>query len=350
MAKRHLSKHQLRRIRRQQQQRRQASRSEHGEATSDAGPDGALGPELPGLVVCHYGQQLDIESLHEDSRGELFRCYQRSNLPPLVTGDRITWQAGEGHDGVVVALEPRRSELVRPGFRGELRPVASNIDRVLIVIAPLPQPHGNLIDRYLVAVETLGLQPVIVLNKTDLVDGREQSEQLRALLQVYRDIGYPVHETSCRDSDGVDALRQWLRDSTVVLVGQSGVGKSSLINALRRSAGVDESDAGEAVTGELSGGRATGIHTTTATRLYHLPGGGDLIDSPGIREFHLWPLQPAELMRAFIEFRPWLGRCRFRDCSHRKEPGCALQAAVDAGDIHSQRLASYRHILAEPDL
>ena len=309
--------------------------------------DSSLGTEQPGLVVCHYGQQLDIESLHEDTAGELFRCHQRSNLPPLVTGDRVIWQADEAQGGVVVALEPRRSELVRPGFRGELRPVASNIDRVLVVIAPAPEPHANLIDRYLVAVETLGLEPAIILNKTDLINNDAQRTSLQALLQVYRDIGYAVLETCCEDGSGLDSLRDWLQQHTAVLVGQSGVGKSSLINALRKDAGLRPED--DAATGALSTGRTTGTHTTTATRLYHLPDSGDLIDSPGIREFSLWPLEPADLMRAFVEFRPWLGQCRFRDCRHQHEPGCALQAAVDAGTIHPGRLASYRHILSAPE-
>lgn len=348
MAKRHLSDHQKRRIRQQQKERRHKSSDRGGAADHpDRGAeDTALGPERPGLVVCHYGQQLDIESLHDDSRGELFRCYQRSNLPALVTGDRVTWQAGEESNGVVVALEPRRSELVRPGFRGELRPVASNIDRVLIVIAPAPEPHANLVDRYLVAVETLELEPAIVLNKTDLVGDAEQQQALHALLQVYRDIGYPVLETCCEDGTGMDSLRHWLQQHTAVLVGQSGVGKSSLINTLRHDAGLHRVD--DATVGAMSSGRATGTHTTTATRLYHLPDGGDLIDSPGIREFSLWPLEPGELMRAFVEFRPFLGQCRFRDCSHQKEPGCALHAAVEEGTIHPQRLASYQHILAAP--
>lgn len=349
MAKRHLSDHQKRRIRQQQKERRHKSSDSTRSAAHHPGQgtdDTALGAERPGLVVCHYGQQLDIESLHDDSRGQLFRCYQRSNLPPLVTGDRVTWQAGEESNGVVVALEPRRSELVRPGFRGELKPVASNIDRVLIVIAPAPEPHANLVDRYLVAVETLGLEPAIVLNKTDLVGDAEQQQDLHALLQIYRDIGYPVLETCCEDGTGMDALRQWLQQHTAVLVGQSGVGKSSLINKLRRDAGLRETE--DAAVGALSTGRTTGTHTTTATRLYHLPDGGDLIDSPGIREFSLWPLEPAELMRAFVEFRPFLGQCRFRDCSHQHEPGCALRAAVEEGIIHPQRLASYQHILAAP--
>ncbi|MGM0632808.1 MAG: small ribosomal subunit biogenesis GTPase RsgA [Pseudomonadota bacterium] len=346
MSRRHLSEHQLRRIRQQQKDRRGRSRGRDPD-TPPSGDDGAaLGTEQPGLVVCHYGQQLDIESLHEDTDGELFRCHQRSNLPPLVTGDRVIWQPDDAGGGVVVALEPRRSELVRPGFRGELRPVASNIDRVLVVIAPAPEPHANLIDRYLVAVETLGLEPAIVLNKTDLIRTDEQRQSLQALLGIYRDIGYAVLETCCQSGSGLDELRHWLQQHTAVLVGQSGVGKSSLINALRRDAGLLPED--DAAIGALSTGRTTGTHTTTATRLYHLPNSGDLIDSPGIREFSLWPLEPAELMRAFVEFRPWLGRCRFRDCSHQHEPGCALRAAVAAGDIHPGRLASYQHILSAP--
>lgn len=342
MAKRHLSDHQLRRIGRQQKQRGQrAAGNEPGNGNLQEGAD--LGPETPGLVVCHYGQQLDIESLAPGSDVTLYRCHQRSNLPPLVTGDRVTWQQEAGQSGVVVALEQRDSELVRPGPRGVLRPVASNIDRVLIVIAPSPAPHANLIDRYLVAVETLDLAPAIVLNKADAVQDRSE---LDALLRIYRDIGYPLFETSCHTGAGIELLRSWLKQHTAVLVGQSGVGKSSLINVLREHAGLDAADA--AIVGALSTSHEKGTHTTTATRLYHLPGGGDLIDSPGIREFSLWPLEPAELMRAFVEFRPLLGECRFRDCRHVHEPGCAILAAVENGSIHPQRLDSYHHILAAP--
>jgi len=343
MSKRRLNEQQLRRISRNQQQRgKRAGLS--GEPSAHPQSHDDLGPELPGLVVCHYGQQLDIESLAEESRGQVFRCYQRSNLPALVTGDRVTWQAGSDGTGIVVALAPRQSELHRPNVQGELRPVAANIDSVVIVIAPVPEPFANLIDRYLVAVENLDLEPVLLLNKLDLIRDEQQQTELDSLLQTYTDINYPVLRASASEKTGLDLLKQHLKQKTAIFVGQSGVGKSSLINALRDAQGLDDSE--DAAVGALSVGRQKGTHTTTATRLYHLPDSGDLIDSPGIREFGLTQLDPIQVFDGFVEFRPYLGQCRFRDCQHQSEPGCVLLAAAASGAISQQRLDSYFHIVS----
>ena len=346
MAKRRLSKQQLRRIRTQQEQRSDASNDER---PVDREQTDELGAEQEGIVVCHYGRQLDIESTEKP--GFVVRCHQRSNLPPLVTGDHVVWQPENEHSGVIVALKPRRTELLRPGARGQLRPVAANIDTVMIVIAPVPRPHANLIDRYLVAIEHLGLQPVLLLNKADLMDtqvpDQADREALQALIRQYAGIGYTVLETSCETDLNLEPLTVLLRKRTSIFVGQSGVGKSSLINRLLAR---DDSADKAAAVGALSTARGKGTHTTTATRLYHLPDGGDLIDSPGIREFGLWQLDAGEVLEGFIEFRPYLGLCRFRDCSHRHEPGCALQAAIEAGEVSADRLDSYFHIISDsPD-
>ncbi len=341
MAKRRLNQQQLRRISQNQQQRGKRAQVARDQAGDPLAHD-ELGPELPGIVVCHYGQQLDIESQAGESRGQIFRCYQRSNLPALVTGDRVTWQAAAEHTGVVVALEPRRTVLNRPNAQGDLRPVAANIDCVVVVIAPVPEPFANLIDRYLVAIENIDLEPVLLLNKEDLL-GDTQEPALEALLQTYRDIGYTVLRCSCESGRGLDPLQQHLRERTAIFVGQSGVGKSSLINRLRNTQGATDQDA---AVGALSVGRQKGTHTTTATRLYHLPDSGDLIDSPGIREFGLTQLDAGQVFDGFIEFRPLAGRCRFRDCRHLQEPGCALLAAAEAGQIHPRRLDSYFHIVS----
>lgn len=385
MAKRRLNQQQLRRISSNQQQRgKRASLAAALPLDEDTLVE-ELGAEAEGLVICHYGQQLDIESRAEDSFGKVFRCHQRSNLPPLVTGDQVVWQPGADNAvvggtsaqsiGVVVALRERRSILSRPNAHRDQRPVAANVDVMAVVIAPLPQLFGNLIDRYLVAAESLGLGAAIILNKTDLLDPTRDA-YIEPLLNIYRQIGYPVICVSKQTGQGLDELQQFLAQQTAVFVGQSGVGKSSLINALR-AAGNENSNTDlvadalvndtlvndtlvndtlihkkvedtqvDAAVGALSAGHGKGTHTTTATRLYHLAGSGDLIDSPGIREFGLWHMDQQQLINGFIEFQPFIDRCKFRDCKHQQEPGCALLDAQEKGLISKQRLASYFHTLS----
>lgn len=328
MGKRKLSQRQQHRIADRQSQRLQRSRGAP-EVTSEQ----ALGAETPGLVICHYGQQLEVESTGADDSGRRYRCHQRANLPPLVSGDRIVWQPAGPDTGVVVALASRRNVFCRPGFGGVLKPVASNIDRVLIVLAPVPQPYMNLLDRYLVAVHVLGLRPLLVLNKSDLL--RTSDPEIDSMLSLYQDIGYEVRRVSSSSGQGIAALRAELQGQTAVVVGQSGVGKSSLINAL----GPDIA----AQVGALSEAMAKGTHTTTAARLFHGVG-FDLIDSPGIREFNLWDIDPQQLQSGFPEFQPFLDRCRFRDCRHEEEPGCALRQAVSAGLVSPARMSSFQQL------
>ena len=344
MAKRRLNKHQVRRIQRQQQSRTASTVTDSKADSTDHSRQ--LGPEQTGLVVCHFGQQLEIEALTGEHLGERFRCYQRSNLPPLVTGDHVIWQADDENSGVVVAQSDRKSFISRPNSRGTLRPVAANIDTVVVVIAPEPEPFANLIDRYLVTIENLSLEAIILLNKADLLDHPAhtgQDSEIATLLARYESIGYQTLTTSTKTEDGVSALRETLSERTMVFVGQSGVGKSSVINALRDMENSEEAEYADV--GELSVGLAKGTHTTTATRLYHMPGSGDLIDSPGIREFGLDHVGATDLINGFREFRPYLGYCRFRDCKHVNEPGCAILNAVAEGAINAERLHSYQLIL-----
>lgn len=331
MAKRRLSRQQLSRIRARQQQRRARVATEEGSS------EGTLGPPRPGLVIAHYGAQLDIEPL-DGSEEPVMRCYQRAHLGEVVVGDRVVWRGGDTQ-GVIEAVEPRRSLLMRPGFGGQLKPVAANIDLIVLVIAPEPEPFANLIDRYLVAAEHTGIDILLLLNKHDLLDGHDAAETLTALLESYRSIGYPVLAASSQQKHGLDALRNALQDRTAVFVGQSGVGKSSLINALIPGL--------EAAVGALSTAAAKGRHTTTTARLYHAPFGTDIIDSPGIREFSLEHLDADSIAAGFREFRPWLGQCEFRDCRHRDEPRCALHDAVARGDISPDRLQSFASIIAD---
>lgn len=331
MSKRKLNRQQQDRIDQRQAQKIQNAQRALGADTPE--PEGDLGPETPGQVICHYGQQLEVESLGEDSSGLLVRCQQRANLPPLVSGDRVVWQAQGETSGVVVALNERQNIFSRPGFGGELKPVASNVDWVLIVLAPLPRPHMNLVDRYLVAVETLGLHPVLVFNKCELPEA--DLPEYDSMLSIYHSLDYPVYRVSARSGVGMAELRDKLRDSTAVIVGQSGVGKSSLINAL--SPGL------AAQVGDLSRAGPKGTHTTTTARLFH-GDGHNLIDSPGIREFNLWHISLEQLLEGFVEFRPWIGQCRFRDCQHGSEPDCALRQAALRGDICPRRMESFQQI------
>ncbi|GGJ97459.1 small ribosomal subunit biogenesis GTPase RsgA [Pseudomonas matsuisoli] len=332
MAKRQLTRRQQWRIEKIQEERAARSAKRESRAVEEL-QGGDLGPEQPGQVIAHFGVTVEVE----DAEGRVFRCYRRANLPSLVTGDHIVWRSGADDQGVIVALLPRKSELCRPDTRGQLKPVAANVDQLVITFAPLPEPHGNLIDRYLIAAEHAGIEPLLLLNKADLI-GEGDSTRLDALLKTYRTLGYQVLEVSARNGLGLEELQGNLDGCVSVFVGQSGVGKSSLVNGLLPDAGTR--------VGELSEATGKGTHTTTTARLFHFPAGGDLIDSPGIREFGLGHVTREDIEDGFIEMRALFGTCRFRDCRHDREPGCALLTAVDDGRILPQRMDSYRHILA----
>ncbi|WP_207062534.1 small ribosomal subunit biogenesis GTPase RsgA [Motiliproteus sp. SC1-56] len=334
MAKRKLTRRQSWRVKKIQEER--AARAQRKNRDIDQKLDsGALGPEQAGLIISHFGRQVDVEAMEGRQQGTIRRCHMRANLGALVTGDRVIWRDGDPL-GVIVARQDRHSLLSRPNNQGELRPVAANIDTIVITLAPEPVPHANLVDRYLVAAEAVGIEPVILLNKTDLLHAGNRP-QIEAMLDEYQALGYRVLHASTLEEQGLAELKAHLDQRISVFVGQSGVGKSSLINALLP--GVDIR------VGELSEASLKGTHTTTTARLYHFPDGGDLIDSPGIREFGLWHIDHQTLLEGFREFRPHLGRCRFRDCQHQHEPGCALKTALDEGRISERRMESYRHIL-----
>lgn len=331
MSKRKLNRQQNWRIAKKQQAR--IDRAQRAEAIgSEMLESGALGAEQRGTVIARYGAQADVE----DTEGKVQRCHLRSNLGSVVAGDSVSFCAGDPN-GVIVARGDRETALRRPDKFGKLRTVAANIDQVIIVLAALPEPHANLIDRYLVATENLGAEGIILLNKSDLLKDPAIAKPVEAMLEPYAPLGYTVIRTQGKFG-AIDELRRLLAGHTSILVGQSGVGKTTLVNALLPH--LDER------VGELSPEKSKGRHTTTTARLFKLADGGELIDSPGIREFGLWHMQPDEVEQGFKEFRELLGRCRFRDCKHQGEPDCALLAALDSGEIHPTRLASYRHIIA----
>ena len=336
MAKRQLNRRQNWRIEKIQNERaaRAAKREQHVLQELEGGD---LGPEQLGLVIAHFGVQVEVEAQDGEAAGQVFRCHLRANLPALVTGDRVVWRAGNQGIGVIVAQMPRSTELCRPNNHGQLKPVAANVDLIVIVFAPAPEPHPNLIDRYLVAAEHAGIRPLLLLNKADLIDD-DNAPALNALLAVYRQLGYPLLEVSAHHGNGMEQLQAMLDGHISVFVGQSGVGKSSLVNSLLPDV--------QTRVGALSEWSGQGQHTTTTARLYHFPGGGELIDSPGIREFGLVHVSRDDVEAGFIEFTDLIGTCRFRDCKHDREPGCALLKALEDGRIQQQRMNSYRSIIA----
>ena len=332
MSKRKLNRRQQWRAEKIQQERLQRAQRQQARAVSDD-DNAALGEEQEGLVIASYGASLEVEA-HD---GNTVRCQLRQNLPLLVVGDRVIWQAA-GEGGVVTARLERRTQLARPDAHGELKALAANIDQILVVAAPAPLYSADLINQYLAAAELTGIAPLLVFNKIDLID-EQNRKQVEALLSIYRDIGYPVITASTKREHGLDILIEHLKDHTSVFVGQSGVGKSSLVQALLPQASIS--------VGELSSQSGLGQHTTSTARLYHLPAGGQVIDSPGVREFRLWPMSRQQLAHGFIEFAPYLGQCKFRDCSHQHEPGCALQQALKQGYISAARLKSYQKIASQ---
>ncbi len=293
-------------------------------------------PEQTGLVVANFGTSLELE----DNNGVIITCSKRQHLGPVVSGDKVVWQLDTvTNTGVVLKVEPRTTLLARPDARGELHAVAANIDQMLIVIAPVPPPSQTTIDRYIVVAESTGITPIIILNKEDLLQHASQQAELLEYVKQYENLGIQTILVSAKEKYHLALVEQQLQNKISVFVGQSGVGKSSIIDTFIPEQTVKA--------GPLSTLGQHGKHTTTTARLYHLPGKqGSIIDSPGIREFPLWEMPAAELALGFIEFKPFLGECKFRNCAHTHEPGCALLHAVSAGKISNVRFQSYQKILA----
>jgi len=283
---------------------------------------------LEGQIIASFGRRYLVEL----ADGSNLDCVTRGKRGLLACGDRVTVARSAAGKGVIESCGARTTLLYRSD-RARQKLVAANVTQIVIVVAPVPSYYEDLVNRCLAAAEHGGMATLIVLNKLDLT---QAPAALRALA-LYRGLGYRLVALSAKRDLG--PLLPHLKGETSVLVGQSGMGKSTIINGLIPAAAVRVA--------EISAALDSGRHTTTHTRLYHLDAESHVIDSPGMQLFGLHHVDGPELAHAFVEFRPWLGQCRFRDCRHLTEPGCAVAEACKRRKINPRRLESYRGLLRE---
>jgi len=282
---------------------------------------------IHGTVVAGFGR----ECLVRVDEGELLRCQVRGRQIQPVCGDRVQLARSSADQGVVEAVGPRSNEFSRAvHFRRKV--LAANVSQLVILLACEPSFSDELICRMLVVAEHAGLPAVLVLNKVDLV---EQRARALAMLTPFRGLGYPLVELAGRID--IEPLRPYLKGFRSLFTGQSGMGKSTLVKALVPDA--------EVLIREISAFLDAGKQSTTGSRLYPVAPGTEIIDTPGIAEFGLAGMDYLHIAAGFREFTPYRGACRFQNCRHLSEPGCALHAAAESGSIHPRRLALYQRIV-----
>lgn len=286
-------------------------------------------------VVAVYRRRYDVET----DDGGLFTCVTRGRRHDVVCGDRVEIAAGEGEEGVIERVLPRRNYLERSDA-WKRKGIAANVDQVLVLAAVEPRAAEAFMSRVLLLAHAADIPALIALNKTDLAG----AAAARARLAMFAAAGYDILELRACPGDGgapdiTASLRERLHGRCTVLLGQSGVGKSSLVNALVPAADV--------VTGALSVGQKSGRHTTTFSRRYRIDAASTLIDCPGMQEVGIHHLTLRELENGFVEFAPWLGHCRYANCRHSHEPGCPVREQAAAGKIDRERLALFQKLVGE---
>lgn len=288
--------------------------------------------EMLGTIVAAHGRHYLAEV-----DGKMLQCVTRGKKTNVAVGDIVHLKKTSEDQAVIEKIQERKTLLYRSDqYKSKL--LAANLTRLFIVVATEPSFTDDLVSRALVAAEAAGIEAHLILNKIDM---EEQLARARERVSVYTNMGYPLHELSAKahPEHAVATLMPLLEGQSSILIGQSGMGKSSLINLLVPDADIAVREISEALD--------TGKHTTTFTRLYHLPNGGSIIDSPGFQEFGLYHLTEGMLERAFVDFAPYLGGCKFYNCHHLAEPQCAVLQAVGDGKIAAMRHELYAQLVHE---
>jgi len=287
-------------------------------------------------VIANHGAELILAP----ATGERFSALPKKKLGLIVTGDLVEWEPQPNAQARVTGIVERHGTLARTDRLGVAKPIATNITQLVVVTAPKPPFDRLLIDRYAVAASNINVKLVILINKVDLLN--EESEPLALDIEsVYQNIGYQVARCSTKNEGGLEQLHHVLADETSILVGQSGVGKSSILNSVLPTLDVK--------TGGLSDISGLGKHTTTVTNWYDLPQGGAIIDSPGVRQFALEHLDHIDIQSGFKEIASSAISCKFNDCSHVHEPSCAVLKAMENGAIDTTRYEHFRTLLQSED-
>lgn len=335
MAKRRLTDKQKKLIK-----HRQAGKQAAGSAAISPPPptDATDQPKttLQGRALCHNGSHIIISA----EQGNFISCRKRATASQVVAGDYVTYELISPDEGVIINHLPRKTELKRVDNYNKLKLVAANVDTACIVFAPKPTLSWWLLDCYLVAAISADISPILVLNKSDLLNSSDVSpankETCLSCIEYYSSKGFPCVMSSSKEAEGTSKLRAMLADKSAVFTGQSGVGKSSLVNTLLGE--------NRAQIGNLSESKQLGMHTTITAHLYQIPSGGELIDSPGIREFNLPNISSTDLERGFPDVTNVASRCKFRNCNHSAEKGCAVPEAISSRELLKTRFDHYQKL------
>ena len=293
---------------------------------------------MQGLVITNFGSLIEVEKINR----ETFFCHYRQNLGTIVAGDQVFFSLQKDSKyGIICGIIPRSNFLVRPNKSSKYdKIIAANIDQIVIVLAVNPAPVEHYIDRYLVVAHYMKIKVIIVFNKIDLFKNAKNKEQLKEIIDLYRKLKYKVIISSALQHTNLQELKASLKNKTSIIVGQSGVGKSEIINSLfgRKVT----------LTGQISISNRKGRHTTTNAKLFHLNVNTNIIDSPGIRKFGIWHLNKIDIFKGYQEFTQLKYDCKFRNCKHLDGTnGCIIHEAVDNGVISKQRFINYHRLISE---